>query len=242
MTASSYQRILIKISGESLLGNQSYGIEEEACHKLALTIQGICKTGIEVAVVIGGGNVFRGVQAKELGLERTPADHIGMLGTLMNGIALEQALNNVGCPARVMSALECPKVAETYNWERALDHLSKGRTLVFAGGTGNPYFTTDTAAAMRACEIKADMFVKATKVDGIFDRDPLKYPDAKWYPKISYSQYLQQKLEVMDATAVALCMSNNIPIFVFNMQRLGTQIFSDLLSKQSYGTLVTGEE
>lgn len=242
MTTSKCKRILIKVSGESLLGSQPYGIEEAACHKLALALQTIASSGVEVGVVIGGGNIFRGVQAKELGLERTPADNIGMLATVMNAIAIEQALHNIGTQARVLSALECPKIAEPYNWLKALDYLSKGRIVIFAGGTGNPYFTTDTAAAMRACEIKADLLVKATKVDGIYDKDPLKYPEAKWYPNISYTQFLNEKLGIMDNTAVALCMNNKMPIFVFNMQRLGTQIFSEILSKHTHGTLVSGGE
>lgn len=242
MTNTKIKRILIKVSGESLVGSQTYGIEENACHKLALALQGIAQSGIEVGVVIGGGNIFRGVQAKELGLERTPADNIGMLATVMNAIALEQALNSIGSQARVLSALDCPKIVEPYTWGKAIDYLSKGRIVIFAGGTGNPYFTTDTAAAMRACEIKADMLVKATKVDGIYDKDPLKYSDAKWYPKISYTQFLNEKLGVMDYTAVALCMNNKMPIFVFNMQRLGTEIFTEILSKHTHGTLVTGEE
>ncbi len=234
MTNSNLKRILIKVSGECLLGNEYYGIEEAACHKLALAIQGICKSGLEVAVVIGGGNIFRGVQAVELGLERSPADNIGMLATLMNGIALEQALKAVGCPAKTMTALDCPKVAELYHWSSALDYLSKGTTLIFVGGTGNPYFTTDTAAAMRACEIKADLLLKATKVDGVYDKDPNKYSSAKMYSSLTYTQFLQQKLEVMDATAVALCMNNKVPIFVFNMDKLGGKmIFSDLLSKHN---------
>lgn len=241
MNISNCKRILIKLSGESLLGDRPYGIADEPCHNLALAIQVMKQSGLEVAIVIGGGNIFRGVQANELGLERSPADHIGMLATLMNGIALEQALNGIGCSARLMSALECPKVAETYNWEKARHYLSQGQTLIFVGGTGNPYFTTDTAAALRACEIQADLLVKATKVEGVYDRDPIKHPDAKRYPKISYSQVLQDKLEFMDATAIALCMNNRIPIFVFNMQRLGTQLFSEVLCNLNYGTLVQGE-
>lgn len=234
---SPYKRVLLKLSGESLSGPQQFGVSPDSCQQMALAIREIRQAGLEVAIVIGGGNIFRGVNLKELGMPRTPADQIGMLSTLINGIALQQALAVIDCPARLMSALECPKVAEPYNWSQALEALQKGSVLIFVGGTGNPYFTTDTAAALRASEIHADVLLKATKVDGIYNKDPLKYPDAIKYDVISYSQILAEKLEVMDATAIALCMSNRIPIFVFNMRLLGKGQTIRALSERQ-GTIV----
>jgi uridylate kinase len=175
-------------------------------------------------------------------MERTPADHMGMLATLINGIALQQALEKTGCPAKIMTALECPRVAETYNWARAQEALSQGQVLVFVGGTGNPYFTTDTAAALRASEIHADILLKATKVDGVFDKDPLKHPDARKFDNISYMQFLAQKLEVMDATAIALCMNSKIPVLVFNMQSLGQDDIKNILTRSGRGTLINSDE
>jgi uridylate kinase len=232
------KRILIKLSGELLMGSSKFGIEMEACRQLALTLKQLQEAGFEVAVVIGGGNIFRGINLKSAGMQRTPADHMGMLGTLINGVALQQALSLVDCPAKVMSALECPKVADPYNWGKALEYLAAGQIVLFVGGTGNPYFTTDTAAALRASEIHADIFLKATKVDGIYDKDPLKYKDAKKYDFISYAQVLAQKLEVMDATAIALCMGNKVPIFVFNMKLLSEGKLVELLTQLQPGTLV----
>lgn len=233
------KRVLLKISGELLLGSKPYGIDPAACHTLALALHHLHTSKLEVGVVIGGGNIFRGKDLKELGMQRTPADQIGMLATLMNGVALQQALEAVGCPAQVMSALECPKVAELYTWTKAQSALKDGKVLLFVGGTGNPYFTTDTAAALRASEIQADILLKATKVDGVYNKDPLKYPDAKKYATLSYSQYLAEKLQVMDATSVALCMSNKIPIFVFNMQLLEDR--QEFISKPHLGTLIQGD-
>ncbi|MBA3957342.1 MAG: UMP kinase [Parachlamydiaceae bacterium] len=237
MTKKLYKRLLLKISGESLMGSQKFGIAQEGCLRMATAIKGMHDEGFEVALVVGGGNIFRGVSLKELGMARTPADHMGMLSTLINGIALQQALLSIGCDAKIMSALECPKVADAYNWQRAVETLEKRSVLIFVGGTGNPYFTTDTAAALRASEIHADVFIKATKVDGIYNKDPLKHTDAIKYPQISYAQVLAEKLEVMDATSIALCMNNKIPVFVFNMQLLGTQPMAQLLAKNQ-GTLV----
>lgn len=234
-----YKRILMKLSGEALLGTQKFGITHDACQGIATAVKDMRESGLEVALVIGGGNIFRGVSLKELKMERTPADQIGMLSTLINGIALQQALTAIQCPALVMSALECPKVAETYTWTRAMDALALGKVLIFVGGTGNPYFTTDTAAALRASEIHADILLKATKVDGIYNKDPLKYPDAKKYDTITYSQILAQKLEVMDATATALCMNSQIPMLVFNMRLLGDHQMLRILSG-GIGTLVHG--
>jgi uridylate kinase len=189
-------------------------------------------------LVIGGGNIFRGINLKNTGMERTPADQMGMLSTLINGIALQQSLEQVGCPTKLLSALECPKVAETYTWKNALKYLAAGNIAIFVGGTGNPYFTTDTAAALRASEIHANILLKATKVDGIYTKDPFKYPDAVKYTTLTYSKILADKLEVMDATAVALCRSNHIPILVFNMKLLEHPNFAEIL-KNPLGTLVS---
>ncbi len=235
-----YKRVLLKLSGETLLGDQAFGIHQSACLDVAHYLQKIKKTGLELAIVIGGGNIFRGINLKATGMLRTPADHMGMLATLLNGIAIQQALMAIGSKACVMSALECPQVAESYRWSQALQYLMEGVILIFVGGTGNPYFTTDTAAALRASEIQADILLKATKVDGIYNKDPLKYPDAVKYEKISYSQILTEKLQIMDATAVTLCRSNRIPIFVFNMQRLMSENVDHILSDFSHGTFVEG--
>lgn len=240
MPSLPYKRILLKLSGEVLLGDQNYGIDSSACLKIARSLQALKTLGLDLSVVIGGGNIFRGIDAKVMGMPRTPADHMGMLATLFNGIALQQALISIGMKACMMSALECPRVAETYNWSRALNCLEEGRVLIFVGGTGNPYFTTDTAAALRASEMQANILLKATKVDGIYNKDPLKYADAVKYDKIPYSQVLAEKLEVMDATAIALCRSSQIPIFVFNMKRLFESNLENLLSNLTHGTLVEG--
>lgn len=234
------KRVLLKLSGESLAGAQKFGIEYSNVQGIARSIKKLKEMNLEIAIVIGGGNIFRGINLKTSGISRTPADQIGMLATIMNGITLQEALNAIGCQARVMSALECPKAVEPYNWHHALEVLEKKEILIFVGGTGNPYFTTDTAAALRASEIHADALLKATKVDGIYNKDPIKHKNAVMYKDISYSQILAEKLEVMDATAIAMCMNNNIPIIVFNMQLLGTdQMLSVLEGKQ--GTKVQGE-
>lgn len=235
-----YKRIVLKLSGETLLGGQEFGIHQKACLEVAQSLQNIQKLGLQVAVVIGGGNIFRGINLRATGMPRTPADHMGMLATLLNGIAIQQALIELGSAACVMSALDCPKIAESYNWTKALKYLEAETILIFVGGTGNPYFTTDTAAALRAGEIQADILLKATKVDGIYNKDPLLYSDAIKYEKISYSQVLAEKLQVMDATAVALCRSNHIPIFVFNMQKLFKGNLSTLLLELKDGSLVEG--
>lgn len=223
------------------MGGQLFGIDQEACMEVAGYLQRIHEAGIELGVVIGGGNIFRGINLKETGIPRTPADHMGMLATLMNGIAIQQALMSLGVPVCVMSALECPKVAEPYNWTQALRHLAEKTVVIFVGGTGNPYFTTDTAAALRASEIEADVLLKATKVEGIYNKDPLKYADAVKYEVMTYSQILAEKLQVMDATAVALCRSSQIPIFVFNMHRLLQEPIHELLSEVKRGTWVSGQ-
>lgn len=238
MEKLGFKRVLLKLSGETLLGEQVFGINQMACERLADVLIQFHSLGIQVGVVIGGGNIFRGVNLKKMGVPRTPADHMGMLATLLNAIALQQALMVKKIPVSLMSALECPKVAEPYHWTKALKYLEDGHVVIFAGGTGNPYFTTDTAAALRASEINADVLLKATKVDGVYDKDPILYPDALKYENISYSQVLAEKLQVMDATAVALCRSNQIPIFVFNMQHLFQETPGDLLNK---GTWIQGQ-
>lgn len=232
------KRILLKLSGETIMGQQGFGIDIDNVQKLAVALKEISNEGIQLAIVIGGGNIFRGINLKALGMERTPADQMGMLATLINGIALQQALSKIDCPCVLMSALECPRVAESYNWNRANEYLSTGHILIFAGGTGNPYFTTDSAAALRGCEIQADILLKATKVNGVYNQDPFKYPDAKKYSHLSYSQYLAEKLEVMDATSIALCMNKGLPIFVFNMQMIGKESIKKILSNSENGTLI----
>jgi uridylate kinase len=235
----TFNRILLKISGETLLAKQNFGICQKACLALAHTIRDIHKAGIQLGIVIGAGNIFRGIHLSEMGLSRTPADHMGMLGTLFNGIALQQALHSLQVPVSIMSALECPQVVETYNWEKSLQHLKNGTIVIFVGGTGNPYFTTDTAAALRASEIQADVLMKATKVEGIYDKDPFQYKNACKYETISYTQILNEKLQVMDATAIILCRSNRIPIFVFNMYRFASEPIENIFSQLHKGTWVT---
>lgn len=236
---TSYQRILLKLSGELLSGTDGFGIQQERCLDVARAVKTIVSHQVEVGIVIGGGNIFRGIQLTELGLQRSPADQMGMLATMLNGLALQQALLAIECEAKVMSALDCPKVVEPFHWATARQHMSEGYPVIFVAGTGNPYFTTDTSAALRAREMEADVILKATKVDGVYDRDPLKHSDAVRYEKISYSQVLAEKLQVMDATAIAMCRDGNIPILVFNMSKLtDTQILS-VLSQDHPGTLVT---
>jgi uridylate kinase len=231
-----YRRILLKLSGEALMGQNAHGISNEASRKIAEGIKDLVDHGIEVGIVIGAGNIFRGIEGKKLGFGKTPADQMGMLATIINSIALQQTLQQYSIEAVVMSAIHCQGIVNPYNWKQAISHLERKRVLIFAGGTGNPYFTTDTAAALRASEIETQILLKATKVDGIYSKDPLQYPDAIRYEKISYAEVLAQNLKVMDATAVALCMSSNIPILVFNMW--GATKISDLLVNKSSGTIV----
>lgn len=232
------KRILLKLSGEMLLGSQASGIDPQACSELAKTIQYVRNQNYEVAVVIGAGNLFRGKDLNALGIKRTPADQIGMLATIINGLAIQQALETLNCPAKVMSALECPKAVENYNWAKALQYLSDHQVVIFTGGTGSPYFTTDTAAALRASEIEADFLLKATKVDGVYDQDPQKNKEAKRYTSLSYSKYLADQLQVMDSTAVALCMNNHIPIVVFDMKQLGKVTIENLVRDTQLATII----
>lgn len=235
------KRVLLKLSGETLIGSQGFGIQQEALERLAQSLKTVKEEGIQLGIVIGGGNLFRGIQLNNATIPRTPADQIGMLATLMNGLLLEQALNAIGCSARVLTALECPRVAETYTWHKATEYLSKGDILIFSGGTGNPYFTTDTAAALRASEIQADVLVKATKVDGVYDKDPLKHKDAIKYDTITYSQVLNDKLKIMDATAIAMCRESSTPVFVFNMNLLGKEKIGSLLDNPRTGTWIADQ-
>jgi uridylate kinase len=219
--ALTYRRILVKLSGEALMGGRPYGIDPAVTAQIAREIGELQELGVQTAIVIGGGNIFRGLAASARGMDRATGDYMGMLATVINALALQDALEQQGIVTRVMSAIEMRAVAEPFIRRRAMRHLEKGRALVFAAGTGNPYFTTDTAAALRAMEIKADVIMKATKVDGIYSADPLKDPNARRYDRISYLQVLEQRLEVMDATAISLCMDNRLPILVFNLRTAG---------------------
>ena len=216
-----YKRILLKLSGEALMGDQPYGIDPAVATRIAQDVAEIQALGVQTAIVIGGGNIFRGLAASARGMDRSTGDYMGMLATVINALALQDALEHNGVPTRVLTAIEMRAVAEPFIRRRAMRHLEKGRVVVFAAGTGNPYFTTDTAAALRAMEMKAEVILKATKVDGIYTADPVKHPDATRYERISYLQVLQERLQVMDATAISLCMDNKLPILVFNLKTPG---------------------
>ena len=228
-----YKRVLLKFSGETLQGDKGFGFDMPAHQNVAETIKKLVNLGIEVAVVIGAGNIFRGALSHNL--ERTPADHIGMLATIMNGIVIREVLQQNDCPANVMSAVSCDGIVEKYCWQNAMRLLEKGSVVIFTGGTGNPFFTTDSAAALRACEIKADVFLKTTKVDGVYDKDPKKYDDAVKYDSMTYDEVLAKNLKVMDATAIALCRDNNMPIKVFNYF---TNDIIKVVSQNNCGTTV----
>jgi len=215
--APAYQRIVVKLSGESFSGPDSFGIHAETVHSIAREVKDLQDLGVEVALIVGGGNIFRGTRQQGLAIDRATADYMGMLATVINGLALQDALEKAGCHTRLMSAIEMHQVAEPFIRRRATRHLEKRRIVIFAGGTGNPYFSTDTAAALRAMEIKAQVILKATRVDGIYDADPEKVPGAKRFERISYLDVLQKGLSVMDSTAISLCMDNKMPIVVFNM-------------------------
>ena len=221
MPAAAYQRVLLKLSGEALMGEQQFGIDPAVTTQIAKDIHEIQQLGVQTAVVIGGGNLFRGLAASAKGMDRATADYMGMLATVINGLAMQDALEHHGVPTRVASAIEMRAVAEPFIRRRAVRHLEKGRVVIFAAGTGNPYFTTDTAAALRAMEMKADVILKATKVDGIYTADPMIDPHATKYDNISYLKVLEQGLKVMDATAISLCMDNKLPIVVFNLRTGG---------------------
>ena len=218
----AYKRILLKLSGEALLGVKPHGIDAETCASFASQIKEVRDLGVEVALVVGGGNIFRGhVESKRFGLDQSVADYMGMLATVLNGLALQNALEQIGVPTRVMTAIQMASIAEPYIRRRAMRHLEKGRVIIFVAGTGNPYFTTDTAAALRAKEINADVILKATKVDGIYTADPFAEKTAKKYKKLKFIDVLKRKLKVMDATAISMCMEHNLPIVVFDLKQEG---------------------
>jgi uridylate kinase len=217
--AIRYQRILLKLSGEALLGDRQYGVDPSFCAFIARQVAEVHRIGVQVGIVVGGGNIFRGLAAAASGMDRATGDYIGMLATVMNGLALQDALERVGVPTRVMSAIAMNEVAEPYIRRRAVRHLEKGRVAIFVAGTGNPYFTTDTAAALRAVEINAEVLLKATKVDGVYDSDPLTNPGARRYAELGYADLLRDQLKVLDAAAVSLCMENDLPIVVFDLNQ-----------------------
>ncbi|WP_447971812.1 UMP kinase [Nitrospira sp. M1] len=236
MNPPQYQRILLKISGEMLAGDQGYGIQPSILDNLASEISDVMTMGVEVALVIGGGNIFRGLAASASGMERASADYMGMLATLLNALALQNALEAKNVATRVLSAIEMRQLAEGYIRRRAIRHLEKKRVVIFAAGTGNPYFTTDTAAALRAMEIGANVILKGTKVDGIYDADPVTHPEAKRFTELPFLSVLNKNLKVMDATAITLCMDNNLPIIVFDLTKSGN--IRRLLEGQTIGTRV----
>jgi uridylate kinase len=217
----AYRRVLLKISGEALMGEQNYGIDVNVARSVAEELKAVHQLGVQVAVVVGGGNIFRGVSKSAGNMDRSSADYIGMLATVMNAVVLQDALEKVEVQTRVMSAIDIPQLAEPFIRRRAIRHLEKERIVIFAAGTGNPYFTTDSAAALRALEIKADVIMKATKVDGVYSADPMTDTTAELFNEITYRQVLERQLKVMDASAISLCMDNNLPIIVFNMRQAG---------------------
>lgn len=234
---SVYKRILLKLSGEALLGSKQHGIDAETCASFAAQIKEVRDLGVEIAIVVGGGNIFRGhVESKRFGLDQSVADYMGMLATVLNGLALQNALEQMDVPTRVMTALQMASIAEPYIRRRAMRHLEKGRVIIFVTGTGNPYFTTDTAAALRAKEISAEVILKATKVDGVYSADPLVDKSAKKFQKLKFIDVLKRKLKVMDATAISMCMDHNLPIIVFNLLREGN--IKRVVLGEAIGTIV----
>jgi uridylate kinase len=232
----AYRRILLKLSGEALLGDKTFGIDRKFTDYLAGEIKQVHDLGVQVSAVVGGGNIFRGVSDTAHGMDRVSADHMGMLATVINGIALQDSLERAGVYTRVMSAIEMREVAEPFIRRRAIRHLEKARVVIFAGGTGNPYFSTDTAAALRAMEIKAEIILKGTKVDGIYDSDPMSNPKAKMFQRVTYFEVLQRGLKVMDTTAISLCMENRLPIIVYNLKKKGS--LKQILMGGKVGTMV----
>ena len=232
-----YRRVLLKLSGEALMGELDYGIEPQVIQRIAAEIAAASKTGVEIAIVIGGGNIFRGAGLARAGMDRVTGDYMGMLATVMNALAIQDALESLDVYARVMSALQINQVCEDYIRRRAVRHLEKGRVVILAAGTGNPFFTTDTAASLRAIEIGADILLKATKVDGVYDADPMTNPNAKRYDTVSYDQLLTDKLSVMDATAVVMCRDNNLPLRVFDLTRADALV--QAMTGDDVGTVVT---
>ncbi len=234
-----YRRILLKLSGEALMGQQGYGIEAATLSQIADEIIDVHSLGVDIGIVIGGGNIFRGLAASSRGMDRASADYMGMLATVINSLALQDALESRGSKTRVLSALEMERLAEPYIRRRAIRHLEKGRLVIFAAGTGNPFFTTDTAASLRAMEIGADIVMKATRVDGVYDKDPHKHKDARMYRRLSYLDVLNRNLAVMDSTAISLCRDNNLPILVFNMTKPGN--IRRVVLGEPLGTMVLDE-
>lgn len=235
-----FNRVLLKISGEALMGEAEYGIDPPVLESLSQQIKHVREKGVEIAIVVGGGNIFRGLAASASGMDRAQADYMGMLATVMNALALQDALEQAGVYTRVMSAIEMQAVAEPYIRRRAIRHMEKGRVVIFAAGTGNPYFTTDTTAALRALEVDSDCLMKATKVDGVYDADPVTNPDATKFDELTYLDVLNKGLKVMDTTAITLCMDNNLPILVFNMETSGNIELA--LSGGTVGTIVRGDQ
>jgi uridylate kinase len=233
----AYRRIVLKLSGEALAGSQGYGLDPSVLVRIGAEIRGVVDLGVQVAVVIGGGNIFRGVAASAGGMERATADYMGMLATVINALALQDALEKAGCQTRVLSAIEMRAVAEPYIRRRAIRHLEKGRVVIFAAGTGNPFFTTDTAGALRAVEIAADVIMKATKVDGIYSADPARHANAERLPRVTYIEALNRRLEIMDTTAISLCMDNKLPIVVFDLTRDGN--IARIVCGEPVGSIVT---
>ena len=234
-----YKRILLKLSGESLMGDKQFGIDNKRIASYSRQIKEVCDSGIQVAIVIGGGNIFRGVQAEEGGMDRTHGDYMGMLATMINSMALQSALEAVGSKTRLMSAIEMREIAEPFVRRRAVSHLEKGRVVIFGAGTGNPYFTTDSAASLRAIEITADVILKGTRVDGIYTADPLKDPNAVKYNRISFDDVYEKGLKIMDLTAFTLCKENDLPIVVFDMDTPGT--LKRIMDGEELGTIVQNE-
>jgi len=235
---SKYKRVLLKLSGEALIGEKAFGIDPKVVHYIADELKEVYDSGVQVAIVIGGGNIFRGLEASAEGMERTTADYMGMLATVLNALALQNGLERAGIPTRVQSAIVMQQLAEPYIRRRAVRHLEKGRFVIFAAGTGNPYFTTDTAAALRSVEIEAEVIIKATKVDGVYSGDPARDPKAKKFTEISYMDVLKKRLRIMDSTAISLCMDNKLPIIVYNLTGKGN--IRKVLQGRKIGTLVKG--
>ncbi|MGK7903728.1 MAG: UMP kinase [Hormoscilla sp.] len=233
-----YQRVLLKLSGEALMGSLNYGIDPVVVQNIASVVADVVASGVQVAIVVGGGNIFRGVKAAASGMDRATADYIGMLGTVMNAMTLQDALEQIQVPTRVQTAIAMQEVAEPYIRRRAMRHLEKGRVVIFGAGSGNPFFTTDTTAALRAAEINAEVIFKATKVDGVYDSDPKTNPEARRFASITYGQVLSQNLQVMDSTAIALCKDNHIPIIVFDLSQPGN--IGRAVRGEPVGTLVGG--
>jgi len=234
----AYKRILLKLSGEALMGGQGYGIDTAVAQSVAEEVKAVHDLGVEISIVVGGGNIFRGVSKSAGNMDRGAADYIGMLATVMNAVVLQDAFEKAGMYTRVMSAIDIPQLAEPFIRRRAIRHLEKSRVVIFAAGTGNPYFTTDSAAALRALEIEAEVIFKATKVDGIYSADPKIFLEAEKYDRITYQEVLEKRLKVMDASAISLCMDNNLPIMIFNMTQVGN-IMKAVCGDLSVGTIVT---